>query len=396
MLAVPESHAQLPLARRTAWSEAPDAPSPGGAASGGGSAAAKIPPPSSPHSRLRAKLRSLRRCGDSGPLRRIGDAGDSPCRSLPRGNDWSFSPCKPPRARDLGPTPCRQHPAAGRPSCGPPSAASPPAAPPAPPVVPQTPPQSPRKQLLAARPEWQPRREPLAAEPRPLRLLLVRHAQSANKRRASGEEASKDPGLSDLGHQQAKDLADRLRDFLSGHRVDVRSGLLVVSSPMLRCLLTIQPTVEQLGLSPGCCLCHGGCFEYGCAGTAFAGSLQEEIAANFPDFLPVGFRDDGHWDYHGSNKKEEDSEFVARGERIAKWLRGDAAAQLRAPTGHGSMPTLILVTHQTLGDLLCHLLIEGTAERWEYGSLRHRLQNAVGTEIFLHPGGGAAFGLRHV
>jgi len=229
-----------------------------------------------------------------------------------------------------------------------------------------------------------------------MRLLLVRHAQSANKRRNSGEEASKDPGLSDLGLQQAEQLGHRLLDFLAERRVDRRSGLLVVSSPMLRCLLTIQPTVARLKLAPGRCICHGACFEYGCAGTEFSGSTEEDILTRFPDFQPVGFGAQGRWDYRGNSKKEEDSEFLVRGARIVKWLREEGLTRLRASSAEGPMPTLILTTHQTLGDLLCHLLVEGTADRWEYGSLRYRMQNAGTTEIFLHAGGAATFGQRHL
>lgn len=229
-----------------------------------------------------------------------------------------------------------------------------------------------------------------------MRLLLVRHAQSANKRRASGEEASKDPGLSDLGLQQADSLCERLLDILSERKVDRRSGLLVVSSPMLRCLLTIQPAVERLRLARGRCLCHGACFEYGCAGAEFRGSTEEEVVLGFPDFQPVGFGAEGRWDCRSRGRREEDADFVARGNRVVKWIREEGLARLRALGADGpSAPTLILTTHQTFGDLLCHLLLEGSAERWEYGNVRHRLQNAAVTEIFLHAGGGAAFGVRN-
>eukprot|EP00416_Gambierdiscus_australes_P010306 CAMPEP_0171137096 /NCGR_PEP_ID=MMETSP0766_2-20121228/132756_1 /TAXON_ID=439317 /ORGANISM="Gambierdiscus australes, Strain CAWD 149" /LENGTH=169 /DNA_ID=CAMNT_0011600663 /DNA_START=1 /DNA_END=505 /DNA_ORIENTATION=- len=155
---------------------------------------------------------------------------------------------------------------------------------------------------------------------------------------------------------------------------------------MLRCLLTIQPAIDRLKLPVGSCLCHGACFEYGCAGTAYGGTPQEEIIARFPDFQPVGFNAEGLWDYRGSSSKEVDAEFVARAIRIVKWLRSEAASRLRMP--EGSMPTVVLATHQTLGDVICHLLMEGSCEHWEYGTVRYRLQNASGMEILLQTGSG--------
>lgn len=230
-----------------------------------------------------------------------------------------------------------------------------------------------------------------------LRLVLVRHAQSANKRRASGEEASKDPELSDLGYQQAESLSQRLLDFLADRKVDRRSPLLVASSPMQRCLLTILPAVQRLRLPPGRCLCHGACFEYGCAGSDYRGSPEEQIVSEFPDFQTVGFGVEGRWDCRSSGRREDDGEFVARGVRIVKWLREEGLARLRAlDAGGPAAPTLVLTIHQTLGDLLCHLLLQGTADGWEYGDLRHRMQNATLTEVLLHTGGGATLGVRNL
>eukprot|EP00930_Biecheleria_cincta_P042268 TRINITY_DN29079_c0_g1_i1.p1 TRINITY_DN29079_c0_g1~~TRINITY_DN29079_c0_g1_i1.p1 ORF type:complete len:285 (+),score=27.48 TRINITY_DN29079_c0_g1_i1:46-900(+) len=44
----------------------------------------------------------------------------------------------------------------------------------------------------------------------PVRLLLVRHAESANRRRSKQEAAANDPELSELGRRQAEALAHRL------------------------------------------------------------------------------------------------------------------------------------------------------------------------------------------
>ena len=51
---------------------------------------------------------------------------------------------------------------------------------------------------------------PLLAPIGPVRLLVVRHAQSGNKGRADGEPASPDPELTNLGYQQAEALGREL------------------------------------------------------------------------------------------------------------------------------------------------------------------------------------------
>merc|ERR1711865_58199 len=101
---------------------------------------------------------------------------------------------------------------------------------------------------------------------------------------------------------------------MGGHRLahdlkDVEPGnLIVASSPMRRCLLTIRPAVYGLKLAPGDCIVHGSCFEFGCAGLANKGTLAKQITADFPDFAPAGFNADGTWDYQGTNDKENGDE----------------------------------------------------------------------------------------
>lgn len=216
---------------------------------------------------------------------------------------------------------------------------------------------------------------------RPMRLLLVRHAQSANKGRREGQAAEADPGLTDLGHSQAEALGARLSVELA------RDGAvqpLVVSSPMRRCLLTIRPTLQRLDLAPGQCLCHGGAYEYGCAGSSRPGSSVRELAAGFPEFAPVCFSPTGLWDYRGENEKETESECRARGERLVEWIR----------TQVGEVQTLVLVSHQTMSDLVTQILINGSSTGWEYGDVTYRLKNASFTEVFLEVDGSARLGIQ--
>lgn len=218
-------------------------------------------------------------------------------------------------------------------------------------------------------------------------LLVVRHAQSANRKRAASEAASPDPGISELGIRQAEAVGRKLGGLFAGRRP------LIISSPMLRCLLTIRPAVKHLSLSGPLCLCHASCYEFGCAGAKFPGTPEDEITERFPEFQPVCFNDQGCWDYRGSNVKESFDECRERGIRVARWLHEEGPAAIaEAGAGGGSPsepPTLILCIHQTFADLLCHVLLDGTADRWEYGDPKYKLSNAAITEVFLYPNGRA-------
>lgn len=226
-----------------------------------------------------------------------------------------------------------------------------------------------------------------------VRLLLVRHAQSANKSRQSGQRAAADPELSDLGYEQAQALGRRLaEEFGEGTGRRLR----VVCSPMRRCLLTIQPAVQLLRLPPESCLCHGACYEYGCAGNSAMGSTAAEIAQDFPEFMPVGFGVQGCWDYAGESDKENEPECRDRATRVVQWLKQQAEAEREAAVQEGGLArTVLLTTHQTVADLLCHLLLYGRADEWSYGEITHKLQNACITEVFLHPDGRASFGFQN-
>merc|ERR1719323_622877 len=103
-------------------------------------------------------------------------------------------------------------------------------------------------------------------------------------------------------------------------------GILVASSPMLRCLQTILPTVRNLDLPQKNCLVHGGGYEFACAGTAFAGTPQSSILARFPDFAPVCFGADGLWDYRGSSARETQEEARERAVRLFSWIWETAEA----------------------------------------------------------------------
>lgn len=220
-----------------------------------------------------------------------------------------------------------------------------------------------------------------------VRLLLVRHAQSANKAREPGCPAEADPGLTELGFRQAAALAERLQKELRSVKLP---HLTLVSSPMRRCIYTIQPAIQALQPQAEHTLCHGGSYEFGCAGKVHPGSSLHELLQEFPEFSPIGFSADGFWDYQGCNDKETEPECRARVMRLVTWLM--AIARTRGgPKGH----TIVLVTHQTINDLLCSILLDGTAAVWKYGQVRYRLQNAGITEVFVAGTGEARLGVRN-
>ncbi|CAE7678374.1 unnamed protein product, partial [Symbiodinium sp. CCMP2456] len=136
-----------------------------------------------------------------------------------------------------------------------------------------------------------------------LRFLLVRHGESANRGSAS---KCPDPALSTKGQRQAEALADRLVGEMQ--KVAAAGDLQIWCSPMLRCLQTIKPTMDVLDLPKSKCICHGACYEHGCAGLSFEGTPAAIIEEQFPNFRFTGFNSRSLWDYSGSNDKETSEE----------------------------------------------------------------------------------------
>ena len=69
-------------------------------------------------------------------------------------------------------------------------------------------------------------------------IYLVRHGEAA----ASWGQ-SPDPGLSELGHEQARNAAHALQPLLAG------AEPVLISSPLARALETAAPLADELGLS---------------------------------------------------------------------------------------------------------------------------------------------------
>lgn len=209
-----------------------------------------------------------------------------------------------------------------------------------------------------------------------IRILLIRHAQSGNKEAwVAADGAALDPPISRLGTDQAKRLGTQLGHELSGLPP---GGVVVVSSPMRRCLLTIMPTVQALKLPREDCICHGAAFEHGCAGVSAPGSTSAELEKEFP-FRCEGFGRTG-WDYQGDSPKETDTETQQRMARFAAWCRKEALPMLQSRCSLGRR-YLILCMHQTVMDLLLQILVDGTDEHWTYGTVKYKFRNTGVTEL---------------
>mmetsp|Transcript_119593 Transcript_119593/g.338502 ORF Transcript_119593/g.338502 Transcript_119593/m.338502 type:complete len:337 (+) Transcript_119593:84-1094(+) len=210
----------------------------------------------------------------------------------------------------------------------------------------------------------------------PLRVLLVRHAQSGKKESSNflGGKAS-DPELSNIGSEQAQRLAAWLGEEL---REVAPQGVLVVTSPMRKCLLTILPAVRALELPRESCICHGGAYELGCAGTAIPGSssrqIEEEFACRCTGFGPIG------WGYQGDSPTETESDMVLRVRRLVAWLQDTAALELQAKEGVADR-VLLLCMHETILDLIVRVLVDGDVAFNVNGEIKHKLKNSFITEL---------------
>ena len=161
-------------------------------------------------------------------------------------------------------------------------------------------------------------------------------------------------------------------------------ALLLIALPLqVRCLHTIAPTLTACSLG---LLVHGEFFEYRCAGTGFPGSTSQQVIAEFErrcgsDRVDVSFcrfkcaAEGGKWGYHGETHTETVEEFKARAHHLVEWLCTELWPLVSCEG------LAIVVAHQTLLDLLVQLLVDNTAENWEYGGAKHKMRNADSIEV---------------
>ena len=185
-------------------------------------------------------------------------------------------------------------------------------------------------------------------------LYLIRHGQSVNNALADQRLRTADPGLTDIGHAQARHIARHLET--QPDKTDMRDGRGGVAghgirrlycSPMLRALQTAEPIAAALGLvaevwldvfeSGGIWLDSGD----GQGPVGYPGLRRSELAAKFPGFtLPTEATEEGWW----NRPFEAPEQMSERAARVAAAIRRRLARSEErvAVVSHGTfMNTLI-------------------------------------------------------
>jgi len=176
-----------------------------------------------------------------------------------------------------------------------------------------------------------------------MKLFLIRHAESANNRIFNDmdyekylEQRAADPPITELGQQQAQQLAHYLerndppeqrllRMTLGDGQEKPLSGYAFTKlycSPMLRTLQTTWPISQALGMAPEIwtdIFEFGGLFHGISEGNIVShpGLTREEITEKFPGYqLPATVTEQGWW----TDGQEDETAAYARAMRVAKQI----------------------------------------------------------------------------
>lgn len=186
-----------------------------------------------------------------------------------------------------------------------------------------------------------------------MELYLIRHGQSQNNAWGDGAKRVQDPTLTEIGHEQAKRVAEHVRDV---DLVDGEKGRgfgidRLFCSAMLRTLQTTAPIAQALGLEAEIWLDlheEGGIWlDEGDGPKGFSGLTRGEIASQFPGFkMPDEVTDAGWW-----NRPQETLEEMAlRARRVATVLESQFAdLDMR----------IACVTHGAFANVLIQTLVSG-------------------------------------
>lgn len=201
------------------------------------------------------------------------------------------------------------------------------------------------------------------------RLLFIRHAQAEAKGGREGV-SKRDPNLSAHGYRQAELLCQRLRD------TEGAAGLVVICSPMRRCLHTAAPVAAGNGalLAGGRAVCQALLCEHGNSPGDFSAA---DVAMAFPQLF--GADTTHHVAMHGFGGKAS-GDTPERAAAAAAWLKRECGQQV-------SKAAYAVFSHQTFLDALLQILVRGSAGQWEYGSPEFRFQNTAVTELRIGPAG---------
>jgi broad specificity phosphatase PhoE len=206
-----------------------------------------------------------------------------------------------------------------------------------------------------------------------MRLLIIRHAESANNTLALKvdldtymQQRSPDPVITELGVRQTERLAAHLAGTPPAHAPTGGKGSYGIThlycSPMLRTLQTAQPIAKALGLRPSIWIDiheHGGMFagnpHTGENFLAHAGLTRAEIQHDYPDYeLNDAISDIAWW----TGGYEDIAGCYARAIRVARELRRRAHAELEG----GNRAVVAIVSHGTFIDSLIKALFSQIPE----------------------------------
>ena len=213
-----------------------------------------------------------------------------------------------------------------------------------------------------------------------MELYIIRHGQSTNNALGTAEGRSKDPSLTDMGHEQAAAVADHLTNGSCPDGViDKREGYQIdrlYCSPMLRALQTARPIGEALALQPevwptiheqgGIYLDVGDGQRVG-----YAGLTRQEMIDQFPKVtLPDDLADDGWWNRDWESVTEAMSRAVAVADDLLE--RGKTSQERIAMVSHG---------------LFINLLIKALLNQLPAPNLYYHHYNTAITRIDFHSNG---------
>lgn len=200
-----------------------------------------------------------------------------------------------------------------------------------------------------------------------MQLYLVRHAQSHNN--ANIDHPSRyqaDPPLTELGHRQAKKLADYLVSTIEGDqasdtlawRYNTIDGLMfrfdhIICSPMYRTLQTAKPLMDAFRLPAEVWIDiheRGGVYYYNQGEMhGHPGMSRTAIQREFPDVeLPTRITHNGWW--RGKRESREASRL--RAVEVEKQLRVKAS-------GEWHDKRIVMVSHGGFIDMLVKVLLMG-------------------------------------
>ncbi|MDQ7026562.1 MAG: histidine phosphatase family protein [Anaerolineae bacterium] len=187
-----------------------------------------------------------------------------------------------------------------------------------------------------------------------MRLYLIRHGQSANNALyEAGRERERvhDPELTEIGHQQARHVAQHLADChdMPGKMAEPFNLTHLYCSAMTRAMQTTQPIYQALNMKAEVWVdVHevGGLFLVDEQGKeiGFPGLTSHEMTAKFPDFiLPDDVTEKGWWDTEKGLERRSDS--TARALRVYEKLQDRSKGDERiAIVSHAGFIDLLIKT----------------------------------------------------